>query len=75
MNKSIIRVEQPDIQLGNDENEPMLEDEPMIPATPEAEQPVQKKKMVLSFEEYRNLSNMIVVHMRREEARVEDEGE
>ncbi|KRT86939.1 hypothetical protein AMK59_3004, partial [Oryctes borbonicus] len=31
-----------------------------------------KRKLVLSFEEYKTLSNMIVMHMRREEAKVEE---
>lgn len=32
-----------------------------------------KKKLTLSFEDYKNLSNMLVLHMRSEEARFEDE--
>ncbi|KAL3267188.1 hypothetical protein HHI36_011325 [Cryptolaemus montrouzieri] len=75
LNKSIIRVEQPDIHLDEDEeNEQAMEMDQSIPGgsneTPEAPQ---KKKLMLSFEEYKALSNMIVVHMRREEARSEEE--
>jgi hypothetical protein len=33
-----------------------------------------KKKLTLSFEEYRTLSTMLVVHMRNEEVRAEREG-
>lgn len=69
MNKSIIRVEQPDIHL-DDNDGPMVEDE--VSTVEEESQPV-KKKLVLSFEEYKTLSNMIVVHMRREETKCEEE--
>ncbi|KAF7286168.1 hypothetical protein GWI33_007130 [Rhynchophorus ferrugineus] len=75
LNKSIIRVEQPDIHLEGDQNQSVHEDEILednIPQTP-ADQPV-KKKMVLSFEQYKNLSNMIVVFMRKQESRLEEEG-
>jgi hypothetical protein len=33
-----------------------------------------KKKLTISFEEYKNLSNMLVLYMRSEENRVESEG-
>ncbi|XP_057657866.1 DNA replication licensing factor Mcm6 [Diorhabda carinulata] len=73
LNKSIIRVEQPEIQLGDDNDE--ANNDENIEATPEptVTSTVTKKKMVLSFEEYKNISNMIVVHMRREESRMETE--
>ena len=32
-----------------------------------------KKKLKLSYEEYRNLSNVLVIHMRQEEAKLEAE--
>lgn len=35
---------------------------------------VQKKKLTLSFEEYRTLSTMLIVHMRNEEIRTERDG-
>ncbi|CAG9861738.1 unnamed protein product [Phyllotreta striolata] len=74
LNKSIIRVEQPDIQLGDEQEEVHEEAETMEVDAPDPSQASAKKKMVLSFEEYRTLSNMIVVHMRREENRTEEEG-
>lgn len=74
LNKSIIRVEQPDINLGDEdkENEPINE-EPEENGTPESSEKnvTTKKKMVLSFEEYKSISNMVVIHMRKEEARLE----
>ncbi|XP_018568170.1 DNA replication licensing factor Mcm6 [Anoplophora glabripennis] len=76
LNKSIIRVEQPDIQLGDeqDADHSIQEEQPVNDITPEPSQTAQKKKMVVSFEEYKTISNMIVVHMRREEAKKGDKG-
>lgn len=74
LNKSIIRVEQPDINLGDDDKEnERLEEEPAENGTQEhlERNVTAKKKMVLSFEEYKNISNMVVIHMRKEEARLE----
>lgn len=73
LNKSIIRVEQPDINLGDDRENERLEEEPLENGTPEPleRNVTAKKKMVLSFEEYKSISNMVVIHMRKEEARLE----
>ncbi|KAI5645684.1 MCM2/3/5 family domain-containing protein [Phthorimaea operculella] len=87
LNKSIIRVEQPDIHLDEDEPqlEPTMEVDEELPnghngtngtvenghtngdAAP-------KKKLTLSFEEYRALSDMLVVFMRKAEAEAESAG-
>lgn len=45
----------------------LLEDDP------EAVQP--KKKLTLTFEDYKNLSNLLVIFMRREEQQAEEGGE
>nr|CAH7729653.1 unnamed protein product [Callosobruchus chinensis] len=83
LNKSIIRVEQPDIQFGDDDaNDQQISqdvaptaDEPMQQDQEQQSQPqVQKKKLVLSFEEYKQISNITIIHMRREESRLEAEG-
>lgn len=56
-----------------------IQDENSAPnATPadtngHTEEPVKKKKMTLSFEEYKTISNMIIFHMRNEETRAEVE--
>jgi len=88
LNKSIIRVEQPDIHLDDDEGLDVDDgiqhdidmenngaaaniDENMDNSGSAA---VQKKKFTLSFEDYKNLSTMLVLHMRGEEARCEVEG-
>lgn len=83
LNKSIIRVEQPDIHLDEDdellaEMDMDMQDENMPPndqamETDEVNGDVQKKKLTLSFEDYRNISNMLVLHMRAEESKLDSE--
>ncbi|XP_045455369.1 DNA replication licensing factor Mcm6 [Melitaea cinxia] len=83
LNKSIIRVEQPDIHL--DEEDPQYEpsmdvDQEVPNGTSSSESQVNgdqapKKKLTLSFEEYKSLSNMLVVFMRKEEMEAEAKGE
>lgn len=74
LNKSIIRVEQPDIHLGDDEN--MDVDEAPTDGDDQengenGEQPTaaetHKKTFTMSFDEYKNLSNMLILHLREEE--------
>ncbi|XP_014288658.1 DNA replication licensing factor Mcm6 [Halyomorpha halys] len=73
LNKSIIRVEQPDIHFEDDEeNEVLAENEPkeaeaMETESSEPSHVMTKKKLTLSFEEYKSLSNMIITHMRSTE--------
>jgi DNA replication licensing factor MCM6 len=101
LNKSIIRVEQPDIHFDDEDDVEMVAVAMEIDAAEtngnaevqengtenginghengvEGEngvEPVQrKKKLTLSFEEYKKLSNMLVLHMRNEETRVEADG-
>lgn len=89
LNKSIIRVEQPDVHLEEDEepqdiedaDDPMETDENRDPNKP-ASTPVngtddsqKKKKMKLSYEDYRNISNLLVMHMRKEEEGMEESSE
>jgi len=88
LNKSIIRVEQPDVHLEEDEpqdiedaDDQMETDENSDPNKP-ASTPVngtddaqKKKKMKLSYEEYRNISNLLVMHMRKEEQTMEESDE
>lgn len=84
LNKSIIRVEQPDIHLDDDDDDLLAaididgENVPPNDQTMETEATAAtdlvKKKLTLSFEDYRNLSNMLVLHMRQEEAKI-DSGE
>ncbi|XP_025083837.1 zygotic DNA replication licensing factor mcm6-B-like [Pomacea canaliculata] len=93
LNKSIIRVEQPDIHLeeGSDvedeATEPMDEDKETSAesqpvngeASPGAEEkdpaPITvKRSLKLSYEEYRQMGNLLVLHMRRQEEQ-EEEGD
>ncbi|XP_037816232.1 DNA replication licensing factor Mcm6 [Lucilia sericata] len=94
LNKSIIRVEQPDIHLDDDDiDEAFTGDVDMDHGngtnngtamdtgeggetelnTSAGQTALQKKKLTLSFEDYKNLSTMLVLHMRNEEARCETE--
>ncbi|XP_013138015.1 PREDICTED: DNA replication licensing factor Mcm6 [Papilio polytes] len=78
LNKSIIRVEQPDIHLDEDDpqSEPMMEvDQDPSTATTVNGDSSGKKKLTLSFEEYKSLSHMLVVFMRKEESEAESRGE
>ncbi|KAH9643182.1 hypothetical protein HF086_010634 [Spodoptera exigua] len=81
LNKSIIRVEQPDIHLDEEDPqyEPSMDVDQEIP-NGGTEAPVNgdsapKKKLTLSFEEYKSLSDMLVVFMRKEEVEAETRGE
>ncbi|KAH1018069.1 hypothetical protein HUJ05_005891 [Dendroctonus ponderosae] len=75
LNKSIIRVEQPDVHLGGDQDEVLQEDETSQLDGAQTPTPqLAKKKMVLSFEEYKHLSNLIVMYMRKQEAKFEEQG-
>ncbi|KAM7352785.1 minichromosome maintenance 6 [Cochliomyia hominivorax] len=95
LNKSIIRVEQPDIHLDDDDvDEAFTGDVDMdqnggnngtsmetgdTTTDPElntsaGQTGLQKKKLTLSFEDYKNLSTMLVLHMRNEEVRCETDG-
>ncbi|KAF0299152.1 Zygotic DNA replication licensing factor mcm6-A [Amphibalanus amphitrite] len=98
LNKSIIRVEQPDVHLDEeDEDEEMAEQPNEADAAPAAdEQPTvngnghsspssdpqndqenirpteQKKKLRLTYDEYKTMSNLIVYFMRKKEAEFEE---
>ncbi|KAG7191068.1 hypothetical protein KM043_007110 [Ampulex compressa] len=93
LSKSIVTVEQPDIELEEgvepDANLGMDVDEPpplmaafnaldsnnttATSAPSNESHDVQKKKLTMSFEEYKNLSNMLILYMRNEESRAESE--
>ncbi|XP_041371751.1 zygotic DNA replication licensing factor mcm6-like [Gigantopelta aegis] len=85
LNKSIIRVEQPDIHLEEEEEEPEKEMEtddatptsqtehPVVNGTGEAHSPdtevarQPKKGLKLSYDEYKQMANLLVLYMRRKE--------
>lgn len=73
LNKSIIRIEQPDVHLDADDDQPMdIEDGAENNDVDDPEAAPGKKKLRLSFEDYKNLSNLLVIFMRREEQQAED---
>lgn len=85
LNKSIIRVEQPDIHLDDEDDADLalamdVDAETNTAENGEGEEnghtetAPAKKKLALSYEEYKNLSNMLVLHMRTLESQFETEG-
>lgn len=80
LNKSIIRVEQPDIHLGEEEHAGAMEVDENVPdngqagENPEETQVVTKKTFSLTFDEYKNLSNMLILYLREEEAKCVAQG-
>ncbi|XP_050431901.1 DNA replication licensing factor Mcm6 [Adelges cooleyi] len=81
LNKSIIRVEQPDVNLEDDEEEvlnALAESNGMDVDEPEEtdKRVLTKKKFTLAFEEYNRITNMLVAYMRNEEEkRIAEKGE
>lgn len=80
LNKSIIRVEQPDIHFGDEDDQQMeIEDGPENGAenrdnngnghSADDNVVTAKKTFSMSFEEYTNLCNMLILHLRDEETK------
>ncbi|XP_011303626.1 DNA replication licensing factor Mcm6 [Fopius arisanus] len=90
LSKSIIRVEQPDIDLDDqnvrangmdlDDAPPLMEALNALDAETngheeQEEEGIPKKKLTMSFEEYKSLSNMLVLYMRNKESGAEGDDE
>ena len=73
LNKSIIRVEQPDVALDDEDDNDALEDD----VAEEAEEPMDQdgdqetRKKRISYEEYRRMSFLIIQHIREREEQSE----
>jgi DNA replication licensing factor MCM6 len=70
LNKSIIRVDQPDVDLDEDDA-PAVEEEAEEEAMETNEQEPSKKQFKLSYEKYKKISFLIIEHIRRKEAETE----
>merc|ERR1719220_2361296 len=72
LNKSIIRVDQPDVDLDEDDV-PAVEDDAPEEAmeTNAGDQEPNKKQFKLSYEKYKKISFLIIEHIRRKEAETE----
>jgi len=72
LNKSIIRVDQPDVDL-DEEDAPAVEDDAPEEAmeTNAGDQEPNKKQFKLSYEKYKKISFLIIEHIRRKEAETE----
>ncbi|KAL3836521.1 hypothetical protein ACJMK2_021945 [Sinanodonta woodiana] len=84
LNKSIIRVEQPDIHLEDEEeleqmeveeDSPKQDDAEATPAEPPAGTPAPKKGLKLSYEEYKQMANLMVLYLRKQEEELEAGGD
>ncbi|XP_033731881.1 zygotic DNA replication licensing factor mcm6-like isoform X2 [Pecten maximus] len=83
LNKSIIRVEQPDIHLEEEDQQDQEEmdiDEATPAAEPQATQEGDaasatqpKKGLKLSYDEYKQMANLMVLYMRRQEEETQDD--
>lgn len=71
LNKSIIRVDQPDVDL--DEDDAPSVEEPTEEAMETDEAPVEtnKKQFKLSYEKYKKMSYLLIEHIRKKEAESE----
>ncbi|XP_018912680.1 LOW QUALITY PROTEIN: DNA replication licensing factor Mcm6 [Bemisia tabaci] len=80
LNKSLLRVEQPDVLLDREEDEMDVDEPAEMPSTPAPadqgdgapetspeKQAPQKKKLTVSYEEYIAITNMLAAYMRKEE--------
>ena len=73
LNKSIIRVEQPDVALDDEDEDAALEDD----VAEEVEEPMEqdgeqsKVKKSISYEEYKKMSFLIIQHIREKEEQSE----
>jgi DNA replication licensing factor MCM6 len=74
MNKSIIRVEQPDVNFDEDEEMEVEQPDAVVDDTPaetEETPAAPKQKHTMTYDDYKKISNMIVVYMRDQESNIE----
>merc|ERR1712034_190168 len=75
LNKSIIRVDQPDVNL-DEEDEPVVEDTQEAMETEEESTETSKKSLKLSYEQYKKMSFLIIDHIKTKENEQEvDDGD
>jgi len=75
LNKSIIRVDQPDVNLDDEDDVPVPDDamETDDGATDPASQETTKKQLKLTYEQYKKMSFLLIDHIRNKEAEMEGE--
>ena len=77
LNKSIVKIEQPDISLESEQevpipDEPMEDQEaPSEASEPQGSQTTAAYSTKITYEVYKKMANLFVIQLRREEARVE----
>ncbi|VDM01729.1 unnamed protein product [Schistocephalus solidus] len=74
LNKSIIRVEQPDINLEEHEEAPVVTETPMetdqtdvVEATPTEPAADQVQRLRITYQEYRRIADLLILHTRHVE--------
>jgi len=72
LNKSIIRVDQPDVDLDDDDVQEEETEEAMETEAPETHEPA-KKSLKLTYEKYNKMSFMLIDYIRKKEAEAEGE--
>merc|ERR1719394_81701 len=72
LNKSIIRVDQPDVDLDDDDVQEEETEEAMETEAPETNEPA-KKSLKLTYEKYNKMSFMLIDYIRKKEAEAEGE--
>merc|ERR1719228_2712317 len=65
LNKSIIRVDQPDVHLDEEEEEQEVEEPEVQMEVEEQPDQVNKKQLKVTYDEYKAMSNLIILHMRQ----------
>jgi len=75
LNKSIIRVDQPDVDLDEDDVPAAEEEAPEEAMDTNEQQETAKKQFKLSYEKYKKISFLIIEHIRRKEAETESSQE
>merc|ERR1719462_991240 len=75
LNKSIIRVDQPDVDLDEDDVPAAEEEAPEEAMDTDEQQETAKKQFKLSYEKYKKISFLIIEPIRRKEAETESSQE
>lgn len=73
LNKSIVRVERPDINFDDDDAMDLGEENVETVENVDDPEAVPTKKLKLTFDEYKHLTNLLVIYMRRQEQQAEDD--
>lgn len=74
LSRSVVKVQQPDVNF-EDEIEEVDEEEAVPERNVEMAEPTTAKSFKITYEDFRSMANMFVIQLRREENRIEEDGE